>query len=176
MSPIRIVLCLLAISLFLVPLGADAARDKAVLKDARVRMTKLTSDNFSGDIGFVPGAEISALLPRTAYEYATFALFTAIAEEDVVAEEEPWESVKLALVEDLKSGVDLSGIEKASGGLTVADVYERKAELAGSQVVVRGRTVWAARRRIAGPAPRPFSVNRATARITRLQSTPRSCC
>jgi hypothetical protein len=40
-----------------------------------------------------------------------------------------------------ESGVDLSGIEKASGGLTVADVYERKAELAGSQVVVRGRVV-----------------------------------
>ena len=88
--------------------GEGAGTDTSVLKQARNRMIQLTGDSFSGDVGFAPGAEISALLPRTANEYATFAVFTAIAEEDVVAEEEPWESVKLALVEDLQSGVDLS--------------------------------------------------------------------
>ena len=37
--------------------------------------------------------------------------------------------------------VDLSGIAKADGGLTVADVFEGKDQLAGQPVVVRGRVV-----------------------------------
>jgi ABC-type spermidine/putrescine transport system permease subunit I len=80
----------------------------APLGYGRERLQALTSDYYGGDIGFVSGAEISELLPLTAREYAAFALFTAIEEEDVVAEEEPWEAVKIALVTDLRSGVDLS--------------------------------------------------------------------
>jgi len=37
--------------------------------------------------------------------------------------------------------VDLSGIAKADGGLTVAEVFEGKDQLAGQPVVVRGRVV-----------------------------------
>ncbi len=37
--------------------------------------------------------------------------------------------------------VDLSGIAKAEGGHTVGELFERKAELAGKEVVVRGRVV-----------------------------------
>ena len=87
--------------------GADG--DTRQLNAARDRLTTLTKDNFEGDVGFVPGAEISQLLPRTVSEYSTFALFTVFAEEDVVAEEEPWEAVKVALIQELKAGVDLSG-------------------------------------------------------------------
>ena len=86
--------------------GADTT--EAPLDLARARLKTLTGDYFSGDIGFTPGVEISTLLPATANEYATFAEFTFFVEEDVVAEEEPWEAVKLALIGELQSGVDLS--------------------------------------------------------------------
>ena len=89
--------------------GDGAATDTSHLSAARDRMKTLTTDNFSGDVGFAPGADISELLPRTVSEYATFAVFTVFAEEDVVAEEEPWEAVKVALIQELKAGVDLSG-------------------------------------------------------------------
>ncbi|WP_420557354.1 ABC transporter permease [Roseovarius sp.] len=82
--------------------------DQSVLDDARKRLQVLTGDSYSGGTGFLPGAEISALLPRTAYEYASFAVYTAIAEEDVVAEEEPWEAVKIALIQELQAGADVA--------------------------------------------------------------------
>ena len=75
--------------------------DEAVLDDARDRMATLTGDSMRGDIGFAPGEAISALLPRTAREYAAFAVFTAIEDEDVVAEEDPWEAVYAAFAYDL---------------------------------------------------------------------------
>jgi hypothetical protein len=37
--------------------------------------------------------------------------------------------------------VDLSGIEKAAGGKTVEELYAGKSDLAGQQIVVRGRVV-----------------------------------
>jgi len=40
-------------------------------------------------------------LPNAARQYAAFAMFTHIVDEDVPAEEDPWESVWLALAEDL---------------------------------------------------------------------------
>ena len=89
--------------------GEGAAKNRSLLEEERERLSNLTSDSFGGDIGFVPGQEISDLLPNTARAYTSFALFTVVADEDVVAEEEPWEAVKIALVQDLKRGVDLSG-------------------------------------------------------------------
>jgi len=89
--------------------GEDAAKNSGLLEEERDRLASLTSDDFGGDIGFVPGQEMSDLLPNTARAYTSFALFTVIADEDVVAEEEPWEAVKIALVQDLKRGVDLAG-------------------------------------------------------------------
>lgn len=90
--------------------GGDGALENATILDtARGRLTALTRDSFRGDAGFFPSTEISQYLPKTSKEYAAFALFTVFADGDVVAEEEPWEAVKIALVQDLKSGVDLSG-------------------------------------------------------------------
>ena len=43
-------------------------------------------------------------LPNAARQYAAFAMFTHAVDEDVPAEEDPWESVWLALAEDLTSG------------------------------------------------------------------------
>ncbi|MFA8444141.1 ABC transporter permease [Yoonia sp.] len=46
-------------------------------------------------------------LPNAARQYAAFAMFTHSVDEDIPAEEDPWESVWLALAEDLTAG-DLS--------------------------------------------------------------------
>ncbi len=80
-----------------------------MLAAQRARLGQLTGDGFGGDIKFVPGAEISALLPRTASAYSAFALFAAIVDGDVVAEEEPWEAVYISLLMDLRTGADVSG-------------------------------------------------------------------
>lgn len=94
--------------------GSDASDTRtAVLDAARTRLETLTGDDFSGAVEFSPNANIADLLPRTSFEYATFAVFTEIVEEDKVADEEPWEAVKLALIEDLQTGVDLSAYSGA---------------------------------------------------------------
>ncbi len=82
-----------------------------IVASQRERLSKLDQSSFSGQIGFAPSEQIAGLLPRTVRAYTAFAVFTAIEDEDVVAEEEPWEAVKVALVEDLRSGVDLSGYD-----------------------------------------------------------------
>jgi len=89
--------------------AAEGAGNTALLKAQRGHMYALTSESFAGDIGFVPGQEISELLPATATAYTRFALFEAISEGKEVATRKPWEAVKIALVQDLQSGVDLSG-------------------------------------------------------------------
>ena len=89
--------------------GEGATGDPAVLKEARKHMKALTGDSFGGDINFVPGQDVSALLPKTASAYSQFALFKAVDGRKDVAKSKPWEAVKIALVQDLKAGADLSG-------------------------------------------------------------------
>jgi len=91
----------------------DAPKASGILADQRERLAKLNQSSFSGEVDFAPSQDIADLLPRTVRAYTAFAVFTAIADEDVVAEEEPWEAVKVALIEDLRSGVDLSGYDGA---------------------------------------------------------------
>ena len=78
-------------------MSGSGSGDTALLEEQRIRVANLTETDVSGDIGFVPGAEISELLPRAAREYTAFAIYTNKLDEDVVAEEKPWESVHAAL-------------------------------------------------------------------------------
>jgi len=91
--------------------GEGAQTDPAPLDAQRPRLEQLTGADFSGDIGFVPGQKIAELLPLTTREYRACALYAAVEDEDVVAEEEPWEAVKVALIKELKAGADLSGYD-----------------------------------------------------------------
>ncbi len=100
--------------------GEGAEPNTALLEEQRRRLADLTSDSFAGEIGFVPGQAISELLPQTARAYTAFALFTVIADEDVVAEEEPWEAVKVALIQDLKAGADVAGYDGPGAAELVA--------------------------------------------------------
>ena len=95
--------------------GEGAEGDSGLLGDERARMSNLVRADFGGDIGFVPGEEVSAVLPRTARAYTDFAFYTAVVDNDVVAEEEPWEAVKLALVEDLRSPETAAALQGYSG-------------------------------------------------------------
>jgi putative spermidine/putrescine transport system permease protein len=88
--------------------AGSGAADDDLLAAKRKQMTELTDIDHGVDIGFAPRADISQLLPKTADAYTLFALFTAVEDEDVVAEEEPWEAVKVALVQDLQEGADVS--------------------------------------------------------------------
>jgi len=85
--------------------------DNALLDRQRVRLSTLTGESFGNDIGFVPGREISAILPETARAYSAFALFTATARGADPATKEPWEAVKVALVQDLGGDTNLTGYD-----------------------------------------------------------------
>ncbi|MBB97756.1 MAG: polyamine ABC transporter permease [Rhodobacteraceae bacterium] len=89
--------------------------DGDVLSSARTRLATLTGDSMRGDIGFEPSEAISTLLPRTAREYTAWAVFTAIEDEDVVAEEDPWEAVYAALAVDLATPGKADDIAAYSG-------------------------------------------------------------
>ncbi|MGI3210148.1 ABC transporter permease [Roseovarius tibetensis] len=80
--------------------GETATR---LMSNQIARLEQLESSTYVGDPGFAPGAEIARILPNTAREYAAFAAFTHFEDEDVVAEEEPWESVHAALALDLEN-------------------------------------------------------------------------
>ncbi|MEX5597701.1 ABC transporter permease [Pseudophaeobacter sp. C1-32P7] len=83
--------------------GSGAAGNSDLLTAQREKMRNLTDEVFPADIGFVPGAEISELFPRMATAYTDFALFTAIIDQDVVAEEDPWESVFVAFATEVQA-------------------------------------------------------------------------
>jgi putative spermidine/putrescine transport system permease protein len=112
--------------------GDGAAANTALLEEQRLRLAELTSDSYEGDIGFVPGQAISDLLLLTTRAYTAFAFFTVVAEEDVVAEEEPWEAVKIALVQDLKDGADVASYT----GPGAAELVEAQSMLADQPDIV----------------------------------------
>ena len=83
--------------------GTSGARDNAMLNRQHAHYTGLVGRSDDGDIGFAPSKSVAELLPKTTRAYTDFALFTVYADEDVVAEEKPWEAVHAALVLDLKA-------------------------------------------------------------------------
>jgi putative spermidine/putrescine transport system permease protein len=88
---------------------------EALVADRRARWESLTGEPMSGDIGFVPSQDIVALLPETAAAYADFAIWTAIEDNDVVAEEDPWEAVYAALAVDLRDPSRAAAIAEYGG-------------------------------------------------------------
>ena len=80
----------------------DGAGGADLIEARRARWEALTGDDMPGPLGFEPSAEIVELLPATSAAYADFAIWTVIEDEDVVAEEDPWEAVYAALAIDLR--------------------------------------------------------------------------
>ncbi len=65
--------------------------------------------------GFVPSAQMAEMLPWTTRAYTDFAIWTAIDDKDVVAEEDPWEAVYAGLAQDLQSPETIAAIGAYSG-------------------------------------------------------------
>ena len=86
-----------------------------LLEQRRDLYSALVGESMSGDVGFVPSAGVADMLPWTARAYADFAIWTAIVDEDVVAEEDPWEAVYAALAMDLSNADNLSAISAYTG-------------------------------------------------------------
>jgi len=108
--------------------GPDGApKASGIVASQRERLANLDQSSFSGEVGFAPSQQIADLLPRTVRAYTAFAVFTAIEDEDIVAEEEPWEAVKVALIEDLRAGADLSGYD-GPGAQELRDVQQSLAD------------------------------------------------
>ena len=117
------------------------ARDTGLLVETRARMEALTDESKQGEIGFAPGAEISAILPKTAAAYAEFAIFTAIEDGDVVAEEDPWEAVYAALAQDVTAPGSAARIAAYTG--PEAEMLQAALAAAGELPPVDFRTAFA---------------------------------
>ncbi|AVX03534.1 ABC transporter permease [Maritalea myrionectae] len=72
-------------------------------------------ESMAGDIGFVPSAQMAEMLPWTTRAYTDFAIWTVIDDEDVVAEEDPWEAVYAGLAQDLQNPETITAISNYSG-------------------------------------------------------------
>ena len=114
-------------------MSGEGAPSSDLLAQSQASLSRLTGDRYSGDIGFVPGAEISALLPETAEAYTEFAVFAALIDGDVVAEEDPWEAVYVAFAEDLKTadvasyqGPGAEALQAAKAGLDTVPLMSFK--------------------------------------------------
>ena len=81
----------------------------------RDRWEDMTGDDMSGDIGFSPSGAVADMLPKTTAAYTDFAIWTVIEDEDVVAEEDPWEAVYAALAVDLRDPATVTAINAYSG-------------------------------------------------------------
>ncbi|WP_010141247.1 ABC transporter permease [Oceanicola sp. S124] len=95
-------------------MSGEGEAAEEVITARRRAVAQMTGDRLGGDTGFAPSAEIAALLPRTTRAYSDFAVFTALVDGDVVAEEDPWESVYVGLALDLQQA-DVSGYAGPGG-------------------------------------------------------------
>ena len=93
--------------------------DARLVREHRARLQALENARLTGDVGFAPSVEIKELLPQTTFAYTDFAVFTALMDEDVVAEEDPWEGVYAGLAQDLQTA-DLSGYDGPGAEALVA--------------------------------------------------------
>ena len=91
--------------------GAEGATpDAALVKAQKSRIYRLDGEAPRGQLDFAPSQDVSALLPLTAREYTAFAIVTSLIKKDDLAATKPFESLFVALADDL-STADLSGYD-----------------------------------------------------------------
>ncbi len=86
-----------------------------VIEARRALWANMVGEGFAGDIDFTLSGEMAALLPQTAAAYSDWAIYTAIADEDVVSEEDPWEAVYAALALDLARADTVAALASYTG-------------------------------------------------------------
>ncbi|WP_108814332.1 ABC transporter permease [Loktanella sp. Alg231-35] len=77
--------------------GNNAASTRAWASTVSNQALRLPADVYLSNAA-------EAALPNAARQYAAFAMFTHTVDEDVPAEEDPWEAVWMALAQDLTAG------------------------------------------------------------------------
>ncbi|MWD26305.1 ABC transporter permease subunit [Aquicoccus sp. SCR17] len=82
--------------------SGEAARD--LFDTKRSQLARMTGESLSGDVNFMPSAQMAEMLPLTTQAYTSWAIFAALVDGDTVKEEEPWEAVFTALAYDLQNG------------------------------------------------------------------------
>ncbi|MEQ8391632.1 MAG: ABC transporter permease [Thalassospira sp.] len=87
----------------------------SLLEDRRDLWAEMIGESMAGDVGFVPSEQVAQMLPWTSRAYTDFAIWTAIADNDVVAEEDPWEAVYGALGMDLTNPDTVNAIGSYTG-------------------------------------------------------------
>jgi len=93
----------------------NGAGGEGLLEERRGMWEAQEGDPLEGDVGFVPSQAMIDLLPWTTTAYTDFAIWTALVDEDVVAEEEPWEAVYGALGMDLRNPETVAAIADYDG-------------------------------------------------------------
>lgn len=86
-----------------------------LLEERRDLWAAMVGESMAGDVGFVPSEQVAQMLPWTTRAYTDFAIWTAIEDEDTVAEEDPWEAVYGALGMDLTNPETVSAIQSYTG-------------------------------------------------------------
>lgn len=90
--------------------GDGAAANATLLKEQRVRLSTLNDTSLPRQSSFVPGQQISELLPLTTREFTAFALVAELIDKKDFSKVKPVESLFVALAADL-STADLAGYD-----------------------------------------------------------------
>lgn len=106
----------------------DGEADEGLLGRAQGRIEALTGTALSGDVGFAPGTAVAEMLPGTAEAYATFAVFTALVDNELVSEQDPWETVYTALALDLSGPARDAALDYWGPGAGVLRETARRAD------------------------------------------------
>ncbi len=93
--------------------GGEINQD--LLTTQRARLNTLKGEEFKANIDFAPSAEISAALPLTAREYTYWALFTALEKNNDIKKSKPFESLYVALMDDLTNPNNQLAISNLKG-------------------------------------------------------------
>ena len=88
---------------------------EGLLEERRDMWNAQIGGGMDGDVGFVPSSAMIDMLPWTTTAYTDWAIWAAIEDEDVVAEEEPWEAVYGALGMDLRNPETAAAIAAYDG-------------------------------------------------------------
>lgn len=92
----------------------DAEKNTALVNEQKARLARLLDDSIKATPEFVPGAEVSALLPQTAQAYTAFAISTELVNGKNLLKVKPHETLYAALADDLQVA-DLAGYDGPQG-------------------------------------------------------------
>lgn len=90
--------------------------DETLLYQQIARLNHLKGEDYSGAaLAFSPAEQIAKALPLASREYTYWAAYTQLDKGEVIASTKPWESIIVALVDDLQNPEQVDAIAALSG-------------------------------------------------------------